>query len=200
MAEGEFQVVFRGEITGDQPVEVVKQQLANLFRMAPERVEALFSGKPVVVKKNIDEATARRLEQAFLRAGAACEVRAPAAATTPETGTGNAHEASTEPGADRDPPQSETPPSERTRGSIAAAGDPNHTVVDLAVPESFGGLEIDTSDAPLATPDEQPAPEIDTSGLSLAGDDAGPLSEREPPPPADIDTSGLSMESLDGER
>ncbi len=200
MAEGEFQVVFRGEITGDQPVEVVKQQLANLFRMPPERVEALFSGKPVVVKKNIDEATARRLEQAFLRAGATCEVRAPAAPATPEAGTDNPPAASAEPAENRNTPRPETAPSERTSGSIAAAGDPNHTVIDLAVPDSFEGLEIDTSDAPLTTPSEKPAPEIDTSGLTLAADDAGPLSERQPPPPADIDTSGLSLERLDGER
>ncbi|MFW5969322.1 MAG: hypothetical protein ACOCP9_01650 [Halofilum sp. (in: g-proteobacteria)] len=197
MAEGEFQVVFRGEITGDQPVEVVKQQLANLFRMTPERVEALFSGKPVVVKKNIDEATARRLEQAFRRAGAACEVRAPAAAAPPGTGTASEPADSAE---DRTAPRPEPEPSTRTGGSIAAAGDPNHTVLDLAVPDSFEGLEIDTSDAPLSTPRVQPAPEIDTGGLSLAGDDAGPLSDRPRPPPPDIDTSGLSMESLDGER
>ena len=200
MAEGAFQVVFRGEITGDQPVEVVKQQLANLFRMPPERVEALFSGKPVVVKKNIDEATARRLEQAFLRAGAACEVRTPAAAASPDTGTDNASVAPAQSTEDRSAPRPEAAPSTRTSGSIAAAGDPNQTVVDLAIPESFEGLELDTSDAPLATPATKSAPEIDTSGLSLAGDDAGPLSEREPPPPADIDTSGLSMEDLDAER
>ncbi len=200
MAEGEFQVVFRGEITGDQPVEVVKQQLANLFRMPPERVEALFSGKPVVVKKNIDETTARKLEQAFLRAGASCEVRAPAAPATPEAGADNAPAASAEPAEDRNATQPGTEPPKRTGGSIAAAGDPNRTLVDLAIPDSFEGLAIDTSDAPLATPREQPAPEIDTGGLSLAGDDAGPLSERKPPPPADIDTSGLSMESLDDER
>lgn len=201
MAEGEFQVVFHGEITGDQPVEVVKQQLANLFRMPAERVEALFSGKPVVVKKNIDEATARKLEQAFLRAGAACEVRAPAAAPeTPDRSSGTAAPTPPESREDRHATGPATPSPDRTSGSIAAAGDPNHTVIDLAVPDSFEGLEIDTSDAPLTTPREYPAPEIDTSGLSLAADDAGPLSERKPPPPADIDTSGLSMESLDGER
>lgn len=200
MAEGEFQVVFRGEITGDQPVEVVKQQLANLFRMPPERVEALFSGKPVVVKKNIDEATARRLEQAFVRAGAACEVRAPSTPATPDAGADTPPAAAGEPAGDRHATRPETTSSDRPRGSIIAAGDPNHTVVDLAIPESFEGLEIDTSDTPLTPPGRKPAPEIDTGGLSLAGDDAGPLSERKPPPPADIDTSGLSMESLDDER
>lgn len=198
MAEGEFQVVFRGEITGDQPVEVVKQQLGNLFRMPPERIEALFSGKPVVVKKNIDEGTARKLEQAFLRAGASCEVRAPSSASAPAAPDPRPATAS-EPAEDRSATRPEPAPSNRSTGSIAAAGDPNHTLVDLNVPDSFEGLEIDTSEAPLTTPGRKPAPEIDTSGLSLAGDDAGPLSERKPPPPADIDTSGLSMERLDDE-
>lgn len=200
MAEGEFQVVFRGEITGDQPVEVVKQQLANLFRMPPERVEALFSGKPVVVKKNVDEATARKLEQAFRRAGAACEVRAPAPPPRPEPYAENPPAPSAEAADSRDSPHPETAASAHTGGSIAASGDPNRTVVDLATPESFEGLEIDTSDAPLTAPGTKPAPEIDTSELSLAEEDSGPLSERKPPPPAEIDTSGLSMESLDDER
>ncbi|WP_070989026.1 hypothetical protein [Halofilum ochraceum] len=201
MAEGEFQVVFRGEITGDQPVEVVKQQLGNLFRMPPERVEALFSGKPVVVKKNIDESTARKLEQAFLRAGAACEVRGSSSASAPATPDASAATtAPAEPAAERSATRPEPTPSGRNAGSIAAAGDPNHTVVHLAVPDSFEGLEIDTSDAPLTASDGKPAPEIDTSGLSLAAADAGPLSERKTPPPAEIDTSGLSMESLDEER
>lgn len=198
MAAGEFEVVFRGEITGDQPVEVVKQQLANLFRMAPERIEALFSGKPVVVKRHVDEATARRLEQAFLRAGAACEVRAPVASQ--DTDTGSVPAAPPAAAEERDAPGPQAAPSARSGGSIAAAGDPNRILVDLAIPDSFEGLEIDTSDAPLATPGAKPAPVIDTSGLDLAGDDAGPLSEREPPPPADIDTSGLSMEDLDDGR
>ncbi len=199
MADGEFQVVFHGGITGDQPVEVVQQQLASLFRMPAERVEALFSGKPVVVKKNIDEATARKLEQAFLRAGAACEVRPMATPATPGPGAENGPAASKAPTEDRNRAQPDGDPVKRTGGSIAAAGDPNRTLVDLAIPDSFEGLAIDTSDTPLAPPDRKPAPEIDTGELSLAGEDAGPLSERKPPPPADIDTSGLSMESLDGE-
>lgn len=193
MAEGQFEVVFRGEITGDQPVEAVKQHLATLFRMPAERVEALFSGKPIVVKKNIDEATARKLEQAFQRAGAACEVRSSpdarrAEATTPPPADADASAAPAAAGG------AASQASGPATGSIAAAGDPNRTLVDLTIPESFEGLEIDTSDSPLAPPDAQPTPEIDTTELTLADADSGPLSERRPPPPADIDTSDLSLE------
>lgn len=209
MAEGPFQIVFRGETTGAYPVATVKEQLAALFRMPGERVEALFSGKPVVVKKNVDEATARRLEQAFARAGAVCEVHDPGAADMPPstagaeparstrdaTGTGETASAAGGHGGEAESPREAAGPS----GAILAAGDPNRTVVNLAVPDSYGGLAIDDSDAPLAAPRAHEPPAIDTSGLSLADADAGPLSERRPAPPPEIDTSGLSMERLDGD-
>lgn len=218
MAEGEYQVVFRGELTGEHPAETVKQRLADLFGMPTGRIDALFSGKPVVVKKNVDRGTAERFEQTFRKAGAVCEIRAPDAAATadrPEegrTGTGNGASASgpgagpsdgSGPGSSaRDAPATaEAAPAaganEAAGGSTIAAGDPNGTVVAMDVPSSFEGLEIDDSDVPLAAGQGPAAPQIDTAGLSLAEDDATPLEPRQRPAPPEIDTSGLSMESLD---
>lgn len=194
MAEGEYQVVFRGELVGDRPEQTVKQQLAALFKMPAAKVEALFSGKPVVVKRNLDQATARKFEAAFRKTGAVCELRGPqgaesgaAPAAAPESAAADPRPA---------PAAREGAPAggggER-RGSMAAAGDPNQTLLDVEVPASLEGLEVDESDAPLAPPDAAPAPEIDTSGLGVA-DNGGDLSEHKPQSPPDIDISGLSLE------
>lgn len=209
MAEGEYQVVFRGELTGEHPAETVKQQLADLFGMPTQRIDALFSGKPVVVKKNVDRRTAERFDQTFRKAGAICEIRgpegteaggddpggpAPPTASAPAAGAEESGD-ERETGATGDG-RGETGPAAST-SSTAAAGDPNGTVVALDVPRSFEGLEIDDSDSPLAPTASPEAPRIDTAELSLADADSGPLHQGERPPPADIDTSGLSMESLD---
>ncbi|MDX1610221.1 MAG: hypothetical protein R3225_08890 [Halofilum sp. (in: g-proteobacteria)] len=193
MAEGEYQVVFRGELVGDRPEETVKQQLAALFKMPPEKVEALFSGKPVVVKRNLDQATARKFEAAFRKAGAVCELRGPQGG-----GSGEAPAAAPEPTAAD--PQPRPAPQEQAgsgtgqrRASLAAAGDPNQTLLDVEVPASLEGLEVDESDAPLAPPADTPAPDIDTSELGVA-DNGGDLSEHKPQSPPEIDISGLSLE------
>ncbi len=199
MADEGFQVVFRGELVGDRPEEAVKQQLAALFRMPGDKVEALFTGKPVVVKRNLDEATARKFEAAFRKAGAVCELRGPAgessgpSAGEGETG-GKAEGAASEPAPG--PTSAAGASGGRTRDATTAAGDPNRTVLDLEVPASLEGLELDESEAPLAPPDDKPSPEIDTSELGLA-EPGGNLTEPKRPTPPNIDTSDLSLEDAD---
>lgn len=188
MADGEFHVVFHGELTGELPRDAVKKNLAGLFRLSAERTEALFSGKPVIIKRGVDEATARKFEAAFCKAGAVCELRpsderagaeGPAPAAAPREGT----------------PDTGAPAEGRGRAtsSIASAGDPHGTMLDIAVPADLGALALDDSDAPLAPPTRAAPPQIDTSGLELATDDR-PLSEKPRAEPPEIDTSGLSLE------
>lgn len=197
MAEGEFQVIFRGELVGDRPEETVKQQLAALFRMPESKVEALFSGKPVVVKRNLDEATARKFEAAFRKAGAVCELRGPGSDVSGAAAEGTREPAQAGPAS----ASAATEPSAAAgttapASATAAAGDPNNTVLDLRVPETLEGLEIDSSDAPLAPPEDKAIPEIDTSELNLA-EPGGNLAEPKKQPPPDIDTSGLEIEDAD---
>lgn len=198
MADEGFQVVFRGELVGDRPEETVKQQLAALFRMPGDKVEALFTGKPVVVKRNLDETTARKFEAAFRKAGAVCELRGPAGESSgPSAGKGET--AGKAEGAASGPapgPTSAASAAGRTGDATAAAGDPNRTVLDLEVPASLEGLEIDESEAPLAPPDDKPSPEIDTSELGLA-EPGGNLTEPKQPTPPNIDTSDLGLEDAD---
>ena len=199
MADEGFQVVFRGETTGDRPVEEVKQRLAALFKMPGNKIEALFSGKPVVVKRNLDEATARKFETAFRKAGAVCELRGPSGASGPEPAAQQSAPEAKPAGAAQqaaEPAAAVTGGSAKTRPSMAAAGDPNQTLLDLEVPESLEGLEVDDSDAPLSPGERKPAPDIDTSELGLA-ETGGNLSEPRRQPPADIDTSGLSLDDSD---
>ena len=208
MASGEFQVVFRGALTGDYAEETVKQRLADQFGMSTQRIDALFTGKPVVVKKNVDRGTAERFQQAFRKAGAECELRGPEGATASNAAQApGAGEAGGEEGAGPDSSTAETATNSsasatgeqtetavRGSGSIAAAGDPNATIVALSIPTSFEGLEMDTSEAPLTEAEKPQAPRIDTSDLTLTEDESEPLAPPSRPAPPEIDISGLSVE------
>lgn len=69
-----FNIVFRGRIEQGAAPETVRANLARLFRITPEKVEALFSGQRVVLKKNADQATTMKFRAALKQAGALCEV------------------------------------------------------------------------------------------------------------------------------
>jgi len=70
----DYRLVFSAEVISGQHPAVVKKRLQAVLKLDDERMEALFSGKPVVVKKATDEATAVRYQTAFEKAGARLRV------------------------------------------------------------------------------------------------------------------------------
>jgi len=69
MSESFYRLTFSGELLEGQHSAVVKKKLGVLLKVAPERVEKLFSGETVVIKKSVDKATAARFQAAFKQAG-----------------------------------------------------------------------------------------------------------------------------------
>jgi len=70
----QFRLVFTGELVEGHHPAVVKQRLAAVLKLDDQRVETLFAGKPVVVKKAADEKTAARFQAVFNKAGARLRV------------------------------------------------------------------------------------------------------------------------------
>jgi len=75
MSDQQFDVFFRGDIVAGQSVGDVKERLAGLFKLEAAKVEQLFSGRPAAIRRNLDEAGARKYEQALLKIGAIAELR-----------------------------------------------------------------------------------------------------------------------------
>jgi len=75
MSGNTFEVVFDGKLVEGASVDQVKQNVATLFRVEVAKVERLFSGERVVIKKGIDEAAAKKYQLALLKAGAVCTPR-----------------------------------------------------------------------------------------------------------------------------
>lgn len=73
-----YRIVFHGKVRDGHEVASVREQLGKLFRIEDsERLDKLFSGNPVTIKKSLDEAGARKYITALEKAGAEVEVDPP---------------------------------------------------------------------------------------------------------------------------
>lgn len=93
MSDARYNIVFDGSLVPGADPAAVRANLGRLFRMTPERIEALFSGKRVVLKRDADQATAMKFRAALKQAGAQCQMLEQGAAVTERaTETGAAAE------------------------------------------------------------------------------------------------------------
>ena len=74
MTPAEFDVIFRGDIVIGHQLQDVKARLQQLFKTDAARIDALFTGRPVPLKRGLDEATANKYRAALMKAGAQVEV------------------------------------------------------------------------------------------------------------------------------
>ncbi|MCG5513103.1 hypothetical protein [Ectothiorhodospira shaposhnikovii] len=169
MTDKAYLVAVTGTPLDGVDVATARARLATLFRVPETRVEGMLAGKPVVVKKGVDEATARRYLQLLREAGVVARIMACAAEPTTE-GQDAAPAAIAE-----------------SDGGVGAAPDltlapPGADLSDRVPPPD---LEVDLSGLTLAEPGvtlgehrEVPEPRIDIRHLSLTpGPDPKPESD-----------------------
>lgn len=174
----DYQVVFEGKLTGERSLDEVKRNLATLFKMKAEQVDALFTGKPVIIKRDIDQATALKYQTAFKKAGAVCTVA---------TDTGE----NPLPSQPKSPASTGGTANPKDRGGRMAGKD----IVNIAVPQNLSGLSIAEAGAVLENlPVNQNVKIPDTSGLSFSQDDAAYLAPATKVAEAKVDISGLALE------
>lgn len=186
MSQKTFEVVFSGKLVEGAAPQKVKANVAALFKVEVAKVERLFSGATVSIKKGLDEATAKKYQLALHRAGAitrvvnrAAQPAAPRAAAAKPA-----------------PKQRAAPPPQAAvkKGGSAADVGLQKSVVKQA-PAGVGelaGTHIDVPGTVLVAHQEIPPPNIDTSGLSM--DKAGAeLIEHEVVPEPDFDLAGLTL-------
>jgi len=70
MSEKQYVIEFTGKIIPGWEIEEVKANLANLLKADESKITRLFSGKRFVIKKNIDQQDAFKINDAFKNAGA----------------------------------------------------------------------------------------------------------------------------------
>ena len=103
MSERRFDIIFDGSvINGADPIDV-KAKLKALFKLDDAGAEKLFTGEPMIIKKNIDRKTATQYQSAMNNAGAKIQIvlhrsqtsgatpSAPSAPSTPSSDTTSTH-------------------------------------------------------------------------------------------------------------
>ena len=70
MTEARYKIVFDGQLMPDMSLDTVKDNLARLFKSEQSKIDALFSGSPVALKRDLAEAEADKYLAALQKAGA----------------------------------------------------------------------------------------------------------------------------------
>lgn len=161
MAQENYDLVFRGELVRGAELAQAKRNIAQLFKVDNTKVESLFSGKAIVLKKGLDFATANKYRVAIKKAG--CRVDVLEQHIRLPSGPEAAHASTAEsvPAAPAPEPNADSTSSAESLLSLAPGGG-NLLSADEVQPT----LQVD----------------VDTSGLSVkeAGDDLLNDSEKIP--------------------
>ncbi|MCZ6664657.1 MAG: hypothetical protein O7B81_05080 [Gammaproteobacteria bacterium] len=206
MSDQQFAVVFKGKVVEGADPAQVRANLAKLFKADAKRIEAMFSGKTVVVKKGVDEDTAQHYIALLSKAGAVAAI----VDTTAKT------QAVSKPAAEPVKPEQSEPATPQaavpTQAPAAAADETSSTPpqaidatmaepgVILVDPQHVEAAIIDTAHldmaevgADLVEYQHVDEPEFDLSAFTL--DPPGViLVEPEKITPPDFDTSELSLD------
>ncbi len=78
-----YRVVFNGELVDGKDMQQVKQNLAALHKVSVTKIEPLFLGNPVTIKKDRDWNVAVTVKSAYERAGAICIIEKEEKITAP---------------------------------------------------------------------------------------------------------------------
>lgn len=70
MTDTRYKIVFDGQVMPDMALDTVKDNLARLFKSDQSKIDALFTGSPVALKRDLAEAEADKYLAALHQAGA----------------------------------------------------------------------------------------------------------------------------------
>jgi len=82
MSDQQFDIIFRGDIVFGHQLAEVKIRLQQLFKADAAKIDALFSGRPVPLKRGLDLGSAQKYKEALTKAGAQVDL-VPAGDTKP---------------------------------------------------------------------------------------------------------------------
>jgi len=178
MSDENYDIVFKGKIAEGHDLSAVKQNLVKIFKSDLQKIESLFSGKTVVIKKNVELLAAQKYQVGLKKAGALVELRA--IAEIGEAGVTTSAPAKPEPVATPEPVAAQQAQEEAKEEPALATGE---------------GLSVLPVGSDMGDKKEVPEFNIDISGLSAAPPNSGEFKNLPPEEPAPLpDISGISLE------
>lgn len=166
-----YNIIFRGDVVPGHNLADVKSSLKNLFKLEDSKLDQLFSGRPIAIKKNLEKAVAEQFSQKLAQVGALVDLKAIQVEDEPSAPS---------------PQPAAPPPSPAVQTSPPA---PEEGGINLA-PE---GTDVLTE----SERSQQAAVEVTTDHLSLDAPGADVLrpEERKPVEDLELDLSHLKVEA-----
>jgi hypothetical protein len=195
--EARYNVYFAGQLRAGHDLASVRDQLARLFKADTATLDKLFSGKPQLVKRDCDKATALKYQQAMEQAGAVPIIKSLAQPAESEAES----EAAAAPGkpvsmAERIAALAAAPDITYPHQAGKETGPDSAQIRQSAQPDEAdaGGIRLAPAGTAVLLPQERPAPAISNvtpPDLEIFASGRR-LSEPRPEPPPAPDTSHLS--------
>lgn len=176
MSDQRFDLSFSGVMRPGADPALARRRLAEAFKLSEQDAVRLFSGRPLVIKRQVDAATATRVEQVFARVGAVLTI-APVADPDATVSQDTVSSVPPVPPVPSGPPAGTVvPPMHLDRDaigfSLAPAGEildhtpaPRPPALDLSRLSLVPGQDWTLTDCTIPP---KPIPEPDISKLSLA--------------------------------
>lgn len=197
-SEQQYDVVFRGDIAPGETLTVVRQRLGDLFRLDETRLNQLFSGRPVVLRRGLDQAGAERFRQVLEEAGALVQLR-PGNDGEQPVAVGEAARAPTPPVGDSAADSFPTEGSSSAEGSPSAEGSfPVKGSASTELASARPGLEVAPPGTDMLRPGERRSVEplelsLDHLSVAEPGSEVLLPEERRNIEPMELDVSHLSV-------
>lgn len=209
-----YRLLFRGEVHEGQHPAVVKKRLGQALKLDDERLETLFSGKAVILKRDADPPTAARYQALFKNSGARLRILAvDKPADVPDERRPSADSGSRA-SLELLPPRSDVLRAEERPGVEPVNVDVSHIGLQGAVfdlpddvpadePEGPDVSHLSVADvgAKLSPAGAAPTPSIDVDGVVFEVAEVGTTMDQRPrsaAPPAP-DTSHLKIRPADSD-
>ena len=190
MSEELFEVAFSGQIHDGADLEQVKAKVGKMFKADDAKIATMFSGKRLLIKRNLDREAATKYRAAFKKAGAKCEISLMS-------------DGSPASGVDKPAAQAPAPAVETLQVDYTSTQEIQAVVAPPPQVDPLGITgdqieDLETTIAPVGSElqdeiKEVPEPVIDTTSFDVApvGSDIGTQKRQEEPPPPD--TTGMAV-------
>jgi hypothetical protein len=184
MNDMNFDIIFLGQLQPGHTLAEVKRRLIELFKVDAAKIDVLFSGVAVPLKRNLDQAGAKKYQAVLARAGIKVQVRASKASAA----AANA--------------DAENVRSDRLAAQVKRRADRSATTTTskpMSMSERLALAESPPAFVPVVNKKDPTsaakAQVIAESGLTVAdlGADVLTASERRRVTPVSVDTSAMSL-------
>lgn len=193
MSDASFDIIFCGKLQAGHTLAEVKPRLMQLFKAEASKIDALFSGAALPLKRNLDSASAQKYQAVLAKAGIVVEIVDTVATAKPAVA------AKPDPEAVRAARLAEQA-KRRAERKVAQGAKPLSMAERLAQAESQPAApEAPAAETPAPIPAQQGDNSADHLTLAEAGADVLKESERAHVTPVDVDTSALNLREGGGE-